>query len=221
MPPGLLKIAATGPALPRAPARSYKLDMVGDARDPARNDTGLKQLLLEMRSELTRFLLARRCDPADVEDILHDLYVKLSSMRSGPISNPKSYLFEMANNLVHDRRRGLTRQQVRDDHWARSRAGFELERDPAASPEQSALDRDELERVQRALDALPERTAEILKLYRVEGQAQKAIAQMLGLSLSAVEKHLQRAYRSLLALRSELDADPGAVTNEVDHASQD
>ena len=43
-------------------------------------ETGLRQLLSEMRSELLRFMLARQCDPAEVEDLLQDLYVKLASI---------------------------------------------------------------------------------------------------------------------------------------------
>lgn len=79
-------------------------------------ETGLKQLLSEMRSELLRFILARQCDPAEAEDLLQDLYVKLTSLRIGPVSNPRAYLYQMANNLLHDHRRGRRRQQERDDH---------------------------------------------------------------------------------------------------------
>jgi RNA polymerase sigma-70 factor (ECF subfamily) len=55
------------------------------------------------------------------------------------------------------------------------------------------------------LRALPERTAFIFRQYRVEGASQKAIADELGISLSAVEKHLQRAYKAVLAVRLRQD----------------
>lgn len=182
-------------------------------------ETGLTQLLGEMRSELLRFMLARQCDPAEVEDLLQDLYVKLSIIRTGPVSNPRAYLYQMANNLLHDHRRGRRRQQARDDHWTRNRIGPDLEKDAEPSPEESAIARDELKRVNEAIGLMPDRTAQILKMYRLDGVSQKAIANSLDLSLSAVEKHLQRAYRKLLLLREELDGAPQLSQEEADDVS--
>jgi RNA polymerase sigma-70 factor (ECF subfamily) len=167
----------------------------------------MRQLLVEMREELKRFLLARQCDPADVDDLLQDLFVKLTTGKTGPVGNPRAYLYQMANNLLLDRRRGRHRQARRDDSWARSQFGQDLREHPAASPERVAIDRNLLAQVETALREMPERTADILGRYRLEGQSQKVIAEQLGISLSAVEKHLQRAYRVLLELRSEVEDD--------------
>lgn len=179
-------------------------------------ETGLTQLLGEMRSELLRFMLVRQCDPAEVEDLLQDLYVKLSIIRTGPVGNPRAYLYQMANNLLHDHRRGRRRQQARDEQWVRNRIGPDLEKDAEPSPEESAIARDELDRVNEAIALMPDRTAQILKMYRLDGVSQKAIANNLDLSLSAVEKHLQRAYRKLLLLREELDGAPQLSQKEAD-----
>ncbi|WP_186456757.1 RNA polymerase sigma factor [Sphingomonas suaedae] len=179
-------------------------------------ETGLAQLLGEMRPDLLRFLLARQCDPAEVEDLLQELYVKLTSVGTGPISHPRAYLYQMANNLLHDHRRRRRRQQERDDHWTRNRTGPDLETDAAPSPEQSAIARDELARVDRVIASMPGRTAQILRMYRLDGLSQRAIADRFGLSLSAVEKHLQRAYRKLLLLREELDDTPRVPRTEAD-----
>lgn len=176
--------------------------------DLSTGETGLMQLLGEMRSELLRFMLARQCDPAEVEDLLQDLYVKLTSTGTGPVSNPRAYLYQMANNLLHDHRRGRRRQQERDDHWTRNRIGPDLKKDAGPSPEESVIARDELERVNQAIASMPTRTAQILKMYRLEGLSQKAIANEFDLTLSAVEKHLQRAYRKLQLVREELDGAP-------------
>lgn len=182
-------------------------------------ETGLTLLLREMRPELLRFMLARQCDPSEVEDLLQDLYVKLSIVRTGPVSNPRAYLYQMANNLLHDHRRGRRRQQTRDDHWARNQVGTDLERDARPSPEESAIARDELYRVNEAIASMPDRTAQILKMYRLDGVSQKAIAESLGLSLSAVEKHLQRAYRKLIIVRETLDGTNQPPQMEADDVS--
>jgi RNA polymerase sigma factor (sigma-70 family) len=189
------------------------------SEDSSTGETGLAQLLGEMRSDLARFMLARQCNPAEVEDLLQDLYVKLTSIRTGPISNPRAYLYQMANNLLHDHRRGRQRQQARDDQWTRNRVGPDLEKDAAPSPEESAIARDQLERVNEVLASMPDRTTQILKMYRLDGLSQKAIANSLGLSLSAVEKHLQRAYRKLQHLRGELDGTAQSSQREAGDVS--
>lgn len=194
-------------ALPLVAVRHYEARMVERSDDAGAEEAGLRMLLGEMRPALTRFMLSRQCDPAEVEDLLQDLYVKLISVHTGPVSNPRAYLYQMANNLLHDHRRGRRRQQERDDRWTRQRQGYDLERDTAPTPEENAIARDELLRVNEAIASMPDRTAQILQLYRLDGMSQKAIAHRLDISLSAVEKHLQRAYRTLLQLREAIDSE--------------
>lgn len=205
--------------MPRAARALYEGRVSSISGHTGAGEAGLRQLLGEMRSDLSRFMLARRCDPADVEDLLQDLYVKLASFCPGPVSNPRAYLYQTANNLLHDQRRGRARQLSRDDRWARRRVGSDLEKDAAPSPEQSAIARDDLARVNELIGSMPDRTALILKMYRLDGISQKDIAHRLGLSLSAVEKHLQRAYQQLLALRRQLDGGPSlSHSREADDA---
>lgn len=213
------KLTPTSNALPRWQSAHYGSPMSRGSEDSSTGETGLTRLLGEMRSDLSRFMLARQCDPAEVEDLLQDLYVKLTSIGTGPVSYPRAYLYQMANNLLHDHRRGHRRRQARDDHWTRNRIGLDLQTDAAPSPEESAMARDELERVNKALALMPDRTAQILKMYRLEGMSQKTIANSLDLSLSAVEKHLQRAYRKLLLLREELDGASQRSHKEADDVS--
>lgn len=206
--------ASSPHALPRWRPRPYGVHMSGGCEESGMI-AGLQQLLGDMRSDLLRFMLIRQCPPADAEDLLQDLYVKLASIRTGPVSNPRAYLYQMANNLLHDHRRGRRRQQERDDHWTRNRIGPDLEKDAEPSPEESAIARDELGRVNEAIASMPVRTAQILKMYRLDGLSQKAIASDLELSLSAVEKHLQRAYRTLQFLRDQLEDSPQRSQTEA------
>jgi RNA polymerase sigma factor (sigma-70 family) len=113
----------------------------------------------------------------------------------------------MTANLLFDRRRSAARRSNRERDWTAAQLGPEEEVDSSPSVEQALIARDELARVSAAIAALPERTAEVLRLYRIDGVAQKDIALRIGISLSAVEKHLQRAYRAVTLARVELDAD--------------
>lgn len=167
--------------------------------------SGLQQMCLAMRPELRRFLLARGCAQADIDDLLQDLYIRIETTTTGPIRTPKAYLYQMANNMAHTRRRAETRRQARDGDWMDVRLGGH-EADDAPTPDAVLADRDELTRVEAHLRALPERTAFIFRQYRIEGASQKTIADELGISLSAVEKHLQRAYKAVLAIRRDAEA---------------
>jgi len=173
-------------------------------------DAGLRQLCLALRPELRRFLLARRVGEADADDLLQDLFLRVETSVTGPVRFPRAYLYQMLNNMAHTRRRTEARQQARDADWLDAPAGAETElADLAPDPETALLARDHLSRVEARLDRLPERTAHVFRQYRIEGVSQKEIARDLAISLSAVEKHLQRAYHAVLEIRSRLD--PGAA----------
>ena len=62
-----------------AVAHHSKTGMSRGNDNESAEDAGLRKLLGEMRPELSRFMLSRQCDPAEVEDLLQDLYVKLAS----------------------------------------------------------------------------------------------------------------------------------------------
>lgn len=55
-----------------------------------------------------------------------------------------------------------------------------------------------------ALDALPERTRSIFLLHRIDGYSYPEIADQLGVSRKAVEKHMTRAIKHLASLRENL-----------------
>lgn len=172
-------------------------------------DSGLRQLCLALRPELRRFLLARRVSEADVDDLLQDLFLRVETSVTGPVRSPRAYLYQMLNNMAHTRRRTEARQQARDADWLGAPSGpvaadAEMA-DRAPDQEATLLARDHLARVEARLAKLPERTAHIFRQYRIEGVSQKEIARDLGISLSAVEKHLQRAYGAVLEIRNRLD----------------
>lgn len=173
------------------------------------SDQGLKQLLMASRPALIRFLNVRGAAPDDAEDLVQELYVKLEGRRIGPVLEPRAYLYRMADNLLLDRRRSGMRRARREEDWASAgaSAGGIGEGEARTSIEDALIAREQLRIVRDALAALPIRTAEIFRRFRVDGERQKIIAEDLGISVSAVEKHLRRAYDAVLAARAALDAD--------------
>jgi RNA polymerase sigma-70 factor (ECF subfamily) len=168
---------------------------------------GLLASVLTYRAELARFLGARRVAPDEAEDILQDLYLKVRTLRAAPIADPRAYLYRMTANLLADRRRSAARRVTREQSWTETQFGREDQADGQPTAEREMSAREELAIVSRAIASLPERTAEILRRYRIEGEGQKDIAADLGISLSAVEKHLQKAYRVVIDAQDRLSVE--------------
>ena len=61
--------------------------------------------------------------------------------------------------------------------------------------------------ISAALAALPDRTLQIFRLYRLDGLRQREIAAELGISISSVEKHLRRAYQVVVEAQESLVTD--------------
>jgi DNA-directed RNA polymerase specialized sigma24 family protein len=67
---------------------------------------GLEAVFLDNRAKLLGFLAARGAGDA-AEDLLHELWLKVSTGQRGPIASPLSYLFRAADTLMIDRYRSL------------------------------------------------------------------------------------------------------------------
>lgn len=164
--------------------------------------SGLSAVLIANRGPLLRFLRARGAGD-DSEDIMQELWLKIERLEAeGPIADPRAYLFRMADNLMHDRVRASMRRTSREQSWTET--GLDpAGQDETPSAERALIARQRLRRVEMALATLGERTQAIFRRFRLEGVTQSRIAQDEGISVSAVEKHLQRAYRVVAALVDE------------------
>lgn len=148
------------------------------------------------RALLLRLLTARLGSAADAEDALQDLWVRVASLPPERVDNPTAYLMRMATNLATDRRIAARRRMTLESHWVEA-GDSALDR---PTPERETLARDALRHADMTIAAMPERMRTAYRLFRVDHVPQREIAERLGVSLSAVEKLLQRAYRRLHAL---------------------
>ena len=164
---------------------------------------GLLLELEERRAELRRFLVARTGSEADADDLLSELWIRVSASASGPVSNPRSYLFRTANNLVLDKIRGAGRRERRESEWIADQHGRDLPSevaDPAGNAEQAMVDDDEVTRLAQAIEMLPAGARRVLRLHKLEGLSHREVADRLGISRSAVEKHMSVAMTHLRRL---------------------
>src|SRR3954463_3250925 len=132
----------------------------------------LRAALIEHRAALLRYLIARRVPAEEAEDILQDLVVKLAGHGSGPVAEPRAYLYRMAENLLLDRIRSEGRRRGREQAWMAARAGAALDAADRPPPEQALIAREQLALVSAALAGLPERTIYVFRRYRIDGVPQ-------------------------------------------------
>jgi len=132
----------------------------------------------------------------DVDDIVQETYAILAAKASvDGINHPKTYAFQVAYSVILQQ---LRQSRVVPIAAVADVAALEAVIDEP-SPEQTLLARDELDRVRRAIDALPRQTRTAFVMRRVEGLSQQEIAKRMNLSEHTVEKHIARGIKSLLA----------------------
>jgi RNA polymerase sigma factor (sigma-70 family) len=152
----------------------------------------------EVRGWLRRHV--RTMSGADVDDLVQEAYSRLWLVDFARIGNGRSYLYTVIRNLVVEQARRARIVPM-------ERMGeIESLRIPSEEPgpERSVNARQELERLARIVDALPEQCRRAFQLQKFGGLSQREIAQEMNISEKTVEKHLAMALvRVLDALRVE------------------
>ena len=127
-------------------------------------------------------------NPTDAEDIAQDTFFrvwkKAHAYRPGKVQFT-TWLHRIAHNLCIDqfRKRSSTESPKLDGDWV------------ATTPDESQLDRMKI--VNRALNDLPERQRTALILCALQGMSNSQAAEVIGVSLKALESLLSRARNTL------------------------
>lgn len=152
-------------------------------------------LMAEFRPALVRYFSRRVHASQEVEDLVHDVLVRLVRNRQfADREGARGYVFETANSVLVDyiRRRSTAGAQAVVAFDSEAHEGEDF------GPERVIQGRQELSIATAILMELPERTRTIFILRRIEGMRFNDIAARLGISVSAVEKHMQRAIARLV-----------------------
>jgi RNA polymerase sigma factor (sigma-70 family) len=160
----------------------------------------LDELCRRFRPALLAYFLRRLPNPAEAEDLAHDVFLRLAGVPLEQLRSADAYIFHVAANLLRDRAR---RWKVRGDYAAAQVAAIDAQdlETQAFDPERIEVGRRTLAALMAQLMELPKRTREIFILYRVENVARRNIAQAYGLSISTVEKEVARATAFLMLHR--------------------
>ena len=133
----------------------------------------------------------------DAEDSLQSAFVRMLEYRERHVvDNEGGFLVRAAINLATDEAR---RRRARPEDGDATDALSEIVDDLPLQDEVIAA-RQRLTKVRAALEQLSPRTREIFLMHRLDGLKYREIAEQLGITMSAVEKHMAKA--SLLMLQS-------------------
>jgi RNA polymerase sigma-70 factor (ECF subfamily) len=150
--------------------------------------------ILPLEAALMQFLQHNWRNKSDIADLRQDIYIQVyESALKGLPESPKAFVFTIARHLLirRMRREQIVPFEAVSDFDA---LGAAIE---TPGPENSVIARDELRRLQGAVDRLPPRAREAFVMQQVEGHSRREIASRMGVSEKTVKTHLRDAGRAL------------------------
>jgi len=155
-------------------------------------------LVAQMRPALVKFFKRKTGSAVDAEDLTQDVLVSaLTHLNWASPEQAQGYIFRTAINRLRDRRR---RMQVRAATVPYDEES--LDSGSQNPPECVLIVQEELTEIDRALEDLNIRTRTVLMLIKLEQMKATTVAEMLGISVRAVNKHLQKGVAHLAKLHA-------------------
>src|SRR6266513_2028952 len=173
----------------------------------AEQDQRISEVVKREQSRLRNFIRRRVPDPADVEDILQDVFYKLveANRLLMPIDHVAGWLFRVARNRITDlfRRKkpeSFSNARVEDEGGDVLRVE-DLLPSPDAGPEALYVRGVLLEELELALDELPDEQREVFIAHEIEGRSFKELSEASGVNINTL---LARKRYAVLHLRERL-----------------
>lgn len=153
--------------------------------------------VLPLEAALIRLLRRSVRNQNDVDDLCQDIYVRIYEAARREIPHPaKPFVFAIARNLLVDR--------VRREHVVPIEAVADLDAlgiaIDAPEPDQAIIAREELRKLQHALDLLPRRCRQAVLMKKIDGLSRSEIATRMGITEKTVKRHLADAMCALADL---------------------
>lgn len=147
-----------------------------------------------MLKKAKRVLLRRGVAIDDVDDIVHDAFVRiLQYEKTSTVRTYEAILVTTAVNLSIDRERGRRRAP-----FTVRPANLDAIIDSQPNPEDVTYARTRLNHLRDGINQLEEKSRRIILARRLDGLSVAAIAEREGLSVAAVEKQIARATLRLM-----------------------
>jgi RNA polymerase sigma-70 factor (ECF subfamily) len=172
-----------------------------DHRDSRAVDSWFVREVLPLEAALVRFLRRKWPNASEIADLRQEVYVRVydGAGLNGIPELTKPFVFAVARNLMIDR---VRRSHVVSIELVPDSDALNVLTDDA-SPERIATAREDLGRLQSALDLLPPRCREVVVLRKLEGLSQREVAARMGIVEDTVERQLAKGIRALADALSE------------------
>jgi RNA polymerase sigma factor (sigma-70 family) len=159
----------------------------------------LRALDARFRRPLMTYFLRRVGDRCEAEDLTQQVFMRLLGVYTElEQDRAHHYVFTVAANLLKDRgRQAMSQRHAAPNGMLVKEIIAEVMED--RSPERVLLGKEALSDVLATLDELGEKTRDIFVLFRLENMRHREIADLLGMGVSTVEKHVMKATHHLAA----------------------
>ncbi len=156
-----------------------------------------------------RAYFTKRGHGYEAEDLVQDCMVRMQARKgAAPVENPEGFLFQVAFSVLLDRIR-YDQVRRRSQHGPLEESLHPVEE---LTPERVFEGRQRVQLIQAVLKEMPERTRTAFVLVRLDGKSYSLAAREMGVSVSAIEKHIMKAVR-LLTERLRGDDENGSSAN--------
>lgn len=150
--------------------------------------------ILPLEAILMHFLRHNWSNKSEIADLRQEIYARVfAAARASIPENAKRFLLTTARNLLIDQ---VRRAQVVPIEAVADLEALGIAID-LAGPDRTTMARQELRRVQAALERLSPRAREAIALAYVEGLSGKEIAERMGVTKSTASEHLANGIRAL------------------------
>jgi len=144
---------------------------------------------------IQRLLLRRGNTRAEAEDLVQEAFLKMHEycLKGGDVRQTEAFLVRTALRLGINARRDAHRDLYTDDDVEE----VTLVIDTNPTPDEVVAADQCLERMRDALDAVSRKTREVFFMHRLDGMSYTEIARHMGVTVSAIEKHIATALATL------------------------
>ena len=157
-------------------------------------DAWFAREVLPLEAALVQFLRRNWRNSSEIGDLLQEIYAQVyeAALKQVPES-AKPFVFTAARNLLINL---VRREQIVPIETVADLDALMVSADEPG-PDRSAIARDELRRLQGALDTLPRRAREAFMLRHIDGLSRSEIAARMGVTEKTVKWHLGEGLRVL------------------------
>jgi RNA polymerase sigma-70 factor (ECF subfamily) len=153
------------------------------------------QIYNDYGKTIWNFLYFKCGDNAQADDLVQDAFIKLwQNCKKVTREKAKSFLYTVSNNMFLN--------QVAHDRVVLQYAQLQPQKVDIQSPQYLLEEKQYHQRLQNAIANLTETQRTAFLLNRIEGKKYAEIAEILGISVKAVEKRMSHA---LASLRKEIE----------------